>query len=264
MLLPPTMRTLALVIWSVAIPAVHAQVEVNRSILLEGAASAERQVTGLDTVDLPGAVLAAGVEQAGTFRYNAPAAGAIWNVQLEGLEQVEAGTHIVVKVPEGNPSEVLVQVNGGNASGLEWEPGVPVDASMLPAGMTLSFVFNGANWQVMNGMDDRVRECPEGMVAVNGQFCIEQAQRSSTNFVVAANACAAASRRLCTWGELVASCPRRQALGLLTPSTNWEWTGNSANETNTVRTFRLTVCNSGGTKNMLSDSLSPYRCCITR
>lgn len=241
-----------------------AQVQVDRRIELTGADDAARQVTGLDTTTAPGQALTAAVAQRGEYRHAVASPGAAWSVQLPSLNDLQAGTHITIAVPGENPAgDAFLQVNGGSLLPVVWAPGVPLDASTVDEGMVLSLVFNGSEWQRMNGIDDRLRPCPPEMSAVNGQFCVDRAQRSSQPFDVAANICAAESKRLCSWGEFIAACQRRTALGLLNPSSDWEWTGDSANEENSVRMVKLANCTSAGTRNMFTPA-APYRCCLTR
>lgn len=257
------MRTLLAFIFVASPVIMLAQVEVDRPVILESTDPTQRQVLGLEPGGDPGDALTAAPEQQGLLRHSEPAAGPVWNVELDGLIAPTAGTHITVKVPEGGSGTVQLQLNGGVATALEWEPGLAVDVSALPAGLILSLVFNGTAWQVMNGRDYKLRGCPPGMVAVNDQFCIQQSQRPALDFGSAINVCAALSQRMCTWGEFIAACQRRIALGLQFPSNDWEWTNNSANEANTVRMVRLANCTQAGTRNMASPA-APYRCCYTR
>lgn len=240
-----------------------AQIEVDHTIILDGAASEERQVTGLEPSQAPGDALTAGTEQEGALRYAEPSAGSVWNVTLPGLDEPMAGTHITLKVPTGVAGAVMIQLNGGAESPVEWEPGTPVDAGELQEGFILSLVYNGDAWQAMNGRVHQLRQCPGTMVPVNGQFCIDPFQRSATDFATAVNNCATASRRMCTWGEFIAACQHRTELGLQNPSSDWEWTNNSANEANNVRMVKLSNCELAGTRHMASPP-APYRCCFTR
>lgn len=240
-----------------------AQAEVDRPVVLTGGDATARQITGLDSTVAPEAVLIASLEQSGSLRLAAPAQGAIWSVTVPGLSSVAAGTQLSIAVPSGASGPVLLQLNGGSASAVEWEPGLQLEGSGMPEGALLSVVFNGTAWQVMNGVVDRLRECPAGMAAVNDQYCIERAQRAAADFATAALACAAQGLRLCSWGEFVAACQRRTPLGLQLSSSDWEWTGNSANEENNVRVARLANCTASGHRNMTGPA-APSRCCFTR
>ncbi|MBK9176754.1 MAG: hypothetical protein IPM46_10555 [Flavobacteriales bacterium] len=256
------MRKLLAFVYAASPVIVMAQVEVDRPIILESINPSQRQVLGLESSSDPGSALTVAPEQQGILRHSEPALGPIWNVELDGLAAPVTGAHITVKVPEGATGTVQLQLNGGVATAVEWEPGLAVEASTLPVGLILSLVFNGTAWQVMNGTAYQQRNCPGTMVAVNGQFCIERNQRDFADFGTAVNACAAIGRRMCTWGEFVAACQRRFELGINYNSSDWEWTNNSANEANTVRMVRLASCTLAGTRNMASTA--PYRCCYTR
>ncbi len=243
--------------------AAAAQVELDRPLELVGGSASLRQVAGLDTLVEAGAALTAHVEQLGAHRHAGATAGTVWDVALPALTAPQPGTHITITVPEGAAGEALLAVNAGAPAAIVMAPGLPMDATGLQAGHPLSLVFNGSAWQVMNGMQERLGACPPDMSAVNGQFCIERAQRSAATMEDASMACAALSRRLCTWGEFVAACQRRTALGLLNPSADWEWTGNSANEENNVRVVRLANCTSAGHR-LMTGPAAPSRCCLTR
>ncbi len=241
----------------------QAQVRVDRAVELTGAAAADKQVTGLPLDGSSGAVLTAGVEQQGAQRYEEPAADAVWQLELPALTTApQAGTQLMVKVPEGASGSVAVSVNGSAPYAVELLPDAPLDASSVPAGYMLSLVFDGDAFQVVNGGAHALRTCPNGMTAVNDQFCIENQLRGLTEFGNAVNACAALGRRLCTWGEFIAGCQRRTALNITTSSSDWEWTNSSANEANSVRTMKMTNCAQGSTR--LMDVASPYRCCMSR
>jgi hypothetical protein len=239
------------------------QVEIDRPVELIGASAAERQVTGLDTVASASAALTAHVEQSGSHRHAFAASGTVWSVSIPALTAPQPGTHITVAVPEGSTGEAWIAVNASDPAAIILAPGIMLDATGLETGYVLSLVHNGSEWQVMNGLLDRLGACPADMAAVNGQFCIERAQRTSLLMVDAVAVCAAQGKRLCTWGEFVAACQRRADLGLLNPSSDWEWTGNSSNEENNVRMTKLSNCTMAGHRNMTGPA-APYRCCLTR
>jgi hypothetical protein len=241
----------------------QAQVQVDRTVELTGATSQDKQVIGLPLDSASNAALTAGVEQRGSYRYAAPAADAVWQLELPALTNTpQAGTQLMVKVPEGATGSVAVSVNGSTPYAVELLPDAPLDAASLPAGYMLSLVFDGEAFQVVNGGDHALRTCPNGMAAVNDQFCIERQLRGLTEFATAVNACAALGRRLCTWGEFIAGCQRRTDLNITTSSSDWEWTNSSANEANSVRTMKMTNCAQGSTR--LMGTASPYRCCMSR
>lgn len=240
-----------------------AQVELDRPLVLEGLAPGARQIVGLDSLAAPGKALVAGIEQDGQYRLAAPMPGALWDISVAGLDAVQAGTQLLVVVPENASGEPMLQVNQGPAAPVRWGPGTPVDGSLLEAGSALSVVYTGAYWQVLNGTVDRLRECPPGLAQVNELYCIERVQRPAADFATAALACAAQGLRLCTWGEFIAGCQRRTALGLQISSSDWEWTGNSANEENNVRVARFANCTASGHRNMTGPA-APSRCCFTR
>lgn len=245
------------------------QVNVNRAVVLGSNEPEQRQVLGLPVVHDADAALTAGAEQQGTHRLVQSVSGAVWLAMLPALATAPvAGTQFHIETPATATGPVMVQVNGFGPYPLVHAGTDTVLQEQLEHGDLLSIVFDGTAFHLLNGRQDVRRSCPEGMVAVNDQFCVEQAQRPGLPFADAAVACTVAGRRLCYWGELHATCEARTALGIMAPSTNWEWTNNTANSVNQVRRGRYTstgsfeACYSVQAGNITS--ASPFRCCYTR
>jgi len=129
--------------------------------------------------------------------------------------------------------------------------------------MIISAVFDGNAFQVLNGRVHRSKDCISGMVPVSTQFCVDTLQRTTTDFFVASLTCAAENKRLCTWGEAISACSNRVELGILTPSGDYEWVDDTANELLNARVFRYIQCDGAGTRNSTT-SVAPFRCCYTR
>ena len=247
------------------LPAVQAQVRVDRPIELTGVSAAQRQLTGLSPAAGPGHALDAATEQAGSARYTGTPSGAEWDVQLPLMSVAPvAGTELVLRTPVPGSGPVSVSVNGHGPYAVELASGIPLQSEELPEGTMISLVFEGSAFQVLNGVTHVRRACPEGMVAVNALYCIEPTEREITTFYAAAVNCATENRRLCTWGEWTTACSRRAALGIVGMIGNWEWSNSSSNEDYNVRVVGNLSCGQAGNIFATDTVLVRSRCCYSR
>ncbi|MBL7983261.1 MAG: hypothetical protein JNL52_15775 [Flavobacteriales bacterium] len=244
-----------------------AQVSVDRPVQLTGTGPEQRQVTGLPASIAPSAVLATGTEQTGQHRNaNTTLNGANWHAVLPALVgPATAGTQLLVTTPSASGGLVSLEVNDQAAVPVLAAPGVPLAGDAYPAGTILSLVYDGAAYHVMNGRANARRSCPDGMVAVNEQYCIEPDERGASNYFQASLACISADRRLCSWGELYAACVAASSLGLNNMVGNWEWTRDSANEDGNIRMALQNSCAAASTR-LATDTTLPIvsRCCYSR
>jgi hypothetical protein len=254
---------LLLVLTSLAIVG-HAQVLVDRPVVLNGTGPEDRQLTSaLPTLD-PGAVLVSSTEVEGTLRHVLPAYAATWVIDLPSAPGAPlAGTHLLLRVPAAGAGPVAVLLNGTGPYAVEWTPGEALLGSALQADQELSLVFDGNGFQVIGGLTRALRNCPAGMVTVNEQFCIEPANRPAALLDAASVTCANLARRICSWAEFHAACARQGELGVSTTSNDWEWTNNTANEDLNARVVKLNDCGNAGTRNAVTVA-APFRCCYTR
>jgi hypothetical protein len=244
-----------------------AQVLIDRPIELVGTDPAQRQVLGLPLDTNAHAVMSTATEQSGIHRSAAiTLTGSNWQATLGSLSGVlSAGTSLVVTTPGAVEGPVELVVNGQPAVPVVMAPGLPLMGDAYPQGTLLAVVYDGTVFQVMNGRANVRRSCPDGMVAVNGEYCIEPNERAASTFFQAALACMSEDRRLCSWGELVAACLSATQLGLNNMVGNWEWTRDSANEDGNVRMVLQSSCQAAGTR-VATDTTLPIvsRCCYSR
>jgi hypothetical protein len=245
----------------------HAQVLIDRPIELVGGDPAQRQVLGLPPDTSAHAVMSATTEQSGLHRTAAVSlSGTTWQVTLGSITGgLTAGTSLMVTTPDPLAGPVELAVNGLPAVPVLMAPGTPLMGDTYPQSTMLAVVYDGTAFQVMNGRVNARRPCPTGMIAVNGEYCIEPNERPATNFFQAALACMSEDRRLCSWGELVAACLSASTLGLNNMVGNWEWTRDSANEDGSVRMVLQSSCQAAGTR-VATDTTLPIvsRCCYSR
>jgi hypothetical protein len=247
-----------------AVPAL-AQVEVDKPIELIGVTDTQRQFSGLVPATEGAQALDAATEQQGAHRYAGNAVGLAWTLDLPMLTGAPtAGTEILLRTPAPQPGAVTLLVNGEGPYVVDLAPGRPLLGDDLPESSMVALVFDGSAFQVVNGAAHAKRDCPPGLTAVSEHFCIEPNERGLSSFYSAAVACVQDGLRLCTWGEYIAACNRRIALGLVGMVGNWEWTNNSANEDLSVRIVGNTSCTVSGTRTSTDATQTVSRCCYTR
>lgn len=248
----------------VTVRAALGQFQVDRPVELIGPAPGERRLEGVANSLDPAHAAAAGVAQSGGANLTATIAGNAWDVQLTALGSEPAdGTYLVLRVPAASASPITITLNGQGPLPLLWD-GAPVTGDALIEGRMLSVVLGNNAFHLLNGTNDRLRECPSGLVAVNEQYCVELNERPPGNYFEAGLACAANGLRLCSWAEFVAACQRGTELQLALMTNSWEWTSSTSNEDNSARIAGLNGCDSAG--NWLSTGSAPvaFRCCFTR
>lgn len=240
----------------------QSQVLVDRPVQLTGT-DQEAQVRGITTSAIGEHPLNASVEQEGMFRAANAVFSEVWTVSLPMLSQAEAGTVIHLVAPAMWNDVVLLSVNGAAPLPLL----MPADGILVPAtpvaGAPLTVVHAGDHYQQLDGSTHLLRACPDGMSAVNDQYCIDQVERPLAAFLDAVSTCAALGRRLCSWAEHHAACTRRVELGLENMNNDWEWTNNTSNEDNSVRMVAFGSCTNAGNR-LLTAAPATFHCCFTR
>lgn len=243
----------------------HAQVSVNKPIVLEGLLPEQRQLTGLPAPTLPNSLTTAATEQAGTFRTVIPQEGNNWVVSVDGLVDAPvAGMHLLVVAPQTSSGPVEINVNGNGPYALLTGPGEPLDGGTVPAGSALSIVMDGTAFQVLNGSAYSRRPCPLGTVAVNSSFCVEPNEHPIANLFTAMTTCSDLGLRLCSWSEFLISCSRATELGMLQATDNWEWTNDASNENGSGRIVGTGSCLSAGNALVINSIDRAFRCCYSR
>lgn len=241
-----------------------AQVIVDKPIVLTSPLPEERRITGLTHSTEPTDALTAGVSQTGEVHLAQPVAGNAWAVELPALgSDPTDGTYVVVQIPLLVPGPITLDLNGHGPLPI-LRNGAAIDGEALVEGSMLSVILAGDAFHIMNGGNDRLRDCPAGTVAVSDQFCVEAMEHGAGDYFAAGLACAGSGLRLCSWAEFVAACQRTTELQLTGMINNWEWTSSTSNEDNSGRIAGLNDCTSAG--NWMSTGSAPvaFRCCFSR
>ncbi|HRH70962.1 MAG TPA: hypothetical protein PLB89_15780 [Flavobacteriales bacterium] len=259
------MRNASLIPLLLLVTAGHAQVIIDRSVILTGSTDTQRQVIGLEAPQDDTELQTAGTEGPGQYRVAGPVTGNTWTVVLPALNAPQPGTHVVVRAPLALPGGITLLLNSSGPYPVLLADGNALEGTDLAEGLLLSLVFDGSAFRVLNGTADLPRTCATGSVPVNRQFCMETTQRAPKNFFDAALECHADGLRLCRWGEFYAACERATELGLLQMTDGWEWTNNSSNEDNSVRIVGASgQCMSAGNALASGSADRAFRCCSTR
>jgi len=246
----------------VCINVTWAQTRMDKSLIIADGTEVQRQVTGVPGSTVQQEILATSTEQQGEHRFSTGSTSNSWEIILPSLTEPSPGTQLVLIAPEMGPGAITLVVNGAPALPLEWAPGDVLLGSAIDAGVPLSVVHTGSAYQVLNGAELRIKDCPAGMVAVNTQYCIDLSENVASDFVQASITCASSGKRLCYWGEFHSACVVSGALGITGMTDNWEWTNNTSNEDNSVRRVGYGSCTNAG--NGLMTGSATYHCCYTR
>jgi hypothetical protein len=241
---------------------IQGQVRSDRPVQLNGTPQ-QAQLLGISASTTGVAPLNAQGEQQGVFRMANAVFTDTWSVTLPSLPQAAAGTVMHLVPPAAWNGPVFLSVNGAPPLPLL----MPADGMLVPAlpapGQPMTVVHAGDHYQQMDGTVHGVLPCPDGMSAVNEQYCIEQVERNAAPFLDAASTCASLGRRLCSWAEHHAACTRRVELGLGNMNNDWEWTNNTSNEENSVRMVAFGSCTNAGNR-LLTAAPATFHCCFTR
>jgi len=258
-------RTITFVLAVLLYGGADAQVSLDKPLRLTGSGPAQRQITGLQISNEPGAVLTADVEQRGAFRLTAPSAGTTWSAGLSALINAPAaGLHMVVSSPVPTPGSISVVVNGHGPYLLLDGDGQPVDGELIAEGTMLSIVHDGTAFRLLNGGVAPRHPCAPGTVQVNDAYCISENEYPASDFFAAVTTCGDLGLRLCGWGEFVAACQRAGTIGMLDGTNNWEWTNDASNENGSARIVGAGSCLSAGNSIVVNSTLRNFHCCYSR
>lgn len=241
-----------------------AQVRVDAPIILDGAATGDRQVQGLRNAAGTTEAVNAGSLRHAPYRY-AEAGGNAWSITLvPTVATVEAGLVLLVKSLDDITGPLTLSVDGAGPFPVRKGNGAELGANDIGAGAMAHLVFDGSAFQLVSARRMDKRPCPTGSVQVTDQFCIEVNERDSVNFTEASIACGQANGRLCTWGEFYNACARATTLGIQNITGNYEWTNDAASGDGNVRVVGVVNCTAVGTAPAWNAAGRAFRCCYRR
>lgn len=241
-----------------------AQWDIPSKVQLNGAASNDRQVTGIATPTvLDAGVTATSARTLGTNFGVAQGQDALSVSLTPPLSNYSPGLMITLVTTQANHNDVSLSVNGLPAIPVRKFVSEPLDSADLRPGIPLTLVFDGTVFQVTSQLEP---SCPPGTVGFTRDACIETSTRDSTSFYNANVACATVNGRLCTMAEWIHAC--LQVPGFLSSVAAFEWSDHAANFSGNAKLMGydgvspLPDCRSGGHTDPFN--LRPYRCCFER
>jgi hypothetical protein len=108
------------------------------------------------------------------------------------------------------------------------------------------------------------QSCPDGFLAVNGQYCIQRNDTLNVSIFTATRWCNDRGARLCSWGEYMHGCSVNQAVmeGMFD---DWEWIDDTNDHTHTADQSGRYQCRSMRNTSAIEDNnnYGRVRCCLT-
>jgi len=258
-------RPLSLTVLVMLALTAQAQVRSDHSILLEGAADADRRVQGISDAAFEGDALNARTLQAGAFRFGEAAGnGDAWTVALDPpVGSLSPGLRLSLLASTDNEGPVTLNVDGTGARPLLGAGGV-LSAGDVLAGEVLSLVYDGTAFQLISGRPLQRKPCPPGTVAPSALYCIETVQHDTMDYPSAAVFCGNQNMQLCTWGQWYVACTQAAALGLQGMVGDWEWTNSAGNSDIQARVVGQSTCTQAAVTNGWDSEPRSFRCCYRR
>lgn len=258
------MKHLLAFLSGIALTSVGAQTVVDRPVVLEGATTADRRVSGLADPGNEQEALNARTAQAGARTFAVAPASDAWTIVLDPTSSAPVpGTALSIRVTTDNTGPVTITVNGSGPWPVLKNATADLAGGDVRSGETVALVFDGTAFQLTSARRLERRPCPSGSVQVNELYCIETAQRDSLTYYQAAVLCGDLNGRLCSWGEWFSACSNSATLGLANMVGDWEWTNNAANADFGVRVVGQANCSHAGVADGYVNARR-FRCCYKR
>ncbi len=246
--------------WSQA----NAQVRSDKAVVLNGSNANDRAVQGLKDATVPTDALNAGVLQAGGYLYG-EVNGDAWNAALQPAPgQVTTGMRLLLRTNSTNSGPVTLSVNGSPTYPVVKADNAALQAGDIAVGSTVSVVFDGNAFQLMNARRLERKPCPSGTAQVNELYCIATLQHDTLEFPAAADVCGALGMKLCSWGQFYVACTKATELGITDMVGDWEWTDDGANSDISVRVVGQASCTHASVTVGWGVIARNFHCCFKR
>lgn len=238
-----------------------AQIEIDRSIDLDGASNADKQVENVGEPTDPDHAVPAFIDQQGVMIYAEATGTDTLVVSLTpGITAYEPGLQLNVLAPNENENRVYLNVDGLGEVEVLVHVNRSIDSAQVRAGQILSVIYDGNNFQLLSELE---RPCIAGFEVVNEQYCIETAEAVGNDWYWDAVAeCYDRNARLCTWAEWYYAC-QHTGLTVAWMTNNWEWTSTVANNVGQVKIVGGGDCEVG-LMGRTADQQFRRRCCYSR
>lgn len=260
----PLMRRSALIGLVALAHMAHAQVRSDKTIVLDGAAPADRAITGLRDAQTANDALSASALAAGAYMY-AEVQGDAWAADLSPTGSAPvAGLRLLLACGTTNNGAVTLSVNGSPAYPVVTDGNAQLTAGAVQSGATVSVVFDGAAFQLISARRLERKPCPSGTTAVNDLYCIETQQHDTAAFQIAVSTCGALGMKVCSWAQFYAACTQATQLGISDMVGDWEWTDDGANADYSLRVTGVNSCTIVGVGSAFEPPGRAYHCCFRR
>lgn len=243
--------------------ATHAQIGVDRPVVLTATDPAERTVQGsAPALEADGLITLDGA-RSGRYHWG-QASGMGMAIQLALTPPAEAYVNgmelrFVPTAPGMGP--VSVNVDGLGARRIYRSDGLPVSAGLLVPGTVATLVYADTAFFTVARAP---ATCPDGFMPVNGQYCIQRNDTVNVSFFTATRWCNDRGARLCSYGEYIHACTVHQAEleGLFN---DWEWIDDTSDHTHMADIAGRWVCHSISNLAMIesNNNYARVRCCLT-
>jgi len=243
--------------------AAHAQVRVDKPVVLTAADPAQRTVEGLAPAqDAQGLITLDGA-RSGRYHWG-QASGTGMAIQLALTPPADAyanGMELRFLPVAPGLGPVTVNVDGLGARRIYRSDGLPVSAGLLVPGTVTTLVYADTAF-FLSGRAPSA--CPDGFLPVNGQYCIQRNDTVNVSYFTATRWCNDRGARLCSYGEYIHACTERQAEmeGMFN---DWEWIDDTSDHTHTADMAGRWVCHSISGLGMVENdnNYARVRCCLT-
>lgn len=237
----------------------HAQLTIDKPIVLTGATASDRRVEGLGTPQDINDLINVGAAQVGSLLFGSTA-GTGNAVQL--TLQPPTGSYANglrvrwIGLVE-NTGPVIIDVDGLGAKPLRDRAGLPLNIGALRPGQIAEALYADSVFILTSA---EPKGCPEGYVAANANFCIMQNEGPELNWYEAAAYCADKGAALCTWDQFLFSCQALQGQ-MNDMFDNWEWIDDTSDHTHSADQINRWSCISMFNISASLTDLGRTRCC---
>jgi hypothetical protein len=236
------------------------QVSIDKSIILNGTNSSDKQVENLSRPDSLQEITPAIVIQENAGRFGIATGTDSLSILINsGLRFYSAGNIIYFKASANNTGPVYISVNNLPFMPLNLFGMDTLKAGQLKTDQIYCAIFSGTEFQLLSPVNNN---CRAGYVEINSTYCMETNERAAVNLWQAMVICNSNNARLCRWGEWYYACQKTGTGLVAMTGGNWEWTDDAADAK--IRITGKFGCTSMGAGNIGTIDVYPYRCCYSK
>lgn len=244
--------------------AAEAQLELPKPLVLDGAAPAQRQVTGLAAPLQGDAGVSANADRTNATAFaQAQGTNALTLALTPTLTAYAPGLRVIMVPTAVNSGDATVDIDGLGPVPVRKNVNMALDSADLHPGVPVTMVYDGATFQLVN---QTYPGCPVGYSAISPDVCIADQSNDSLSWFAAVRYCADRGARLCGFQEWIQGCLKLPAF--VGTVSDYEWVDSAANYTNMAKNMGWTDtatagdCHAGNRQ--LTTAKFRSRCCYDR